>query len=122
MAKKNEKLGTLKATDLKIGNCYPVTYSSFGMKVGSRGRFLSASFIIQTDENNENSKVWVNTPSEKDAYKVVGILTSALSNGHKLTIKSLTPVKNGNYTSFVYDVEEYISEGETLNPDDFETL
>lgn len=122
MAKKNEKLGTLKATDLKIGTEYPVQYSTFGMKVGSRGRFLSASFIIQSDPEDENSKVWVNTPSEKDGYKVVGILTSALSNGHKLTIKSLTPVKNGDYTSFVYNVEEYIPEVETLNPNDFESL
>lgn len=104
---KSKKLGTLKAKDLEVGKKYPVKYSTFGRKTGSRGAFISTSFIIQTGETDEEC-VWVNCPCENESYKAIGIITSAISNGNKLTIKSLTPVKNGSYVSFQYDVEEYI--------------
>lgn len=111
MAKTTKKLGTLKAKDLEIGRTYSVKYSTFGRKTGSRGAFISTAFIIQTGETDDEC-VWVNCPSENESYKAIGIMTSAISNGNKLSIKSLTPVKNGNFVSFTYEVEEYITETE----------
>lgn len=118
--KKNVQLGTKKIDTLEVGKVYPVKYSCFRKVNGSRGDFMSGSFIIETEENVQ---VWVNTPNERSAYKLIGVLTSARLNGHKTSIKSLEVVKNGKYLDFIYDVCEYIPEDEQeLDASEFESI
>lgn len=116
MANTNEKLGNVKIDRLGVGKHYKVHYSCFRKVNGSRGDFMSASFII---ENEKGVKVWVSTPNEKSAYKAIGIMTGARINGNKVSITGLTVEKNGKYLEFVYDISEYIPE---INPDEFESI
>lgn len=116
MSKNNEKLGNKKIDSLQIGTTYKVNYSCFRKVNGSRGDFMSASFII---ENAEGNKVWVSTPNERSAYKAIGVMTSARINGNKVTITGLRVVKNGKYLEFEYDVAEYVSE---LDEEEFEDI
>ena len=116
MANTNEKLGNIKIDRLGVGKHYTVHYSCFRKVNGSRGDFMSASFII---ENEKGVKVWVSTPNEKSAYKAIGIMTGARINGNKVSITGLTVEKNGKYLEFVYDIAEYIPE---INPDEFESI
>lgn len=111
-----EKLGNVKIDRLGVGKTYKVHYACFRKVNGSRGDFMSASFII---ENEKGVKVWVSTPNEKSAYKAIGILTGARINNNKVSIDSLTVEKNGKYLEFVYNLSEYIPE---INPDEFESI
>lgn len=112
----NEKLGNVKIDRLGVGKTYKVHYSCFKKVNGSRGDFMSASFII---ENEKGVKVWVSTPNERSAYKAIGIMTGARINGNKVSIDSLTVEKNGKYLEFVYNLVEYVPE---INPDEFEPI
>lgn len=116
MSKNNEKLGNKKIDSLQVGTTYKVNYSCFRKVNGSRGDFMSASFII---ENAEGNKVWVSTPNERSAYKAIGVMTSARINGNKVTITGLRVVKNGKYLEFEYDVTEYTPE---LDEEEFEDI
>ena len=116
MSKNNEKLGNKKIDSLQVGTTYKVNYSCFRKVNGSRGDFMSASFII---ENEKGDKVWVSTPNERSAYKAIGVMTSARINGNKVTITGLRVVKNGKYLEFEYDVAEYIPE---LDEEEFEDI
>lgn len=116
MSKNNEKLGNKKIDSLQVGTTYKVNYSCFRKVNGSRGDFMSASFII---ENAEGNKVWVSTPNERSAYKAIGVMTSARINGNKVTITGLRVVKNGKYLEFEYDVSEYVPE---LDEEEFEDI
>lgn len=116
MSKSNEKLGNKKIDSLQVGTTYKVNYSCFRKVNGSRGDFMSASFII---ENAEGNKVWVSTPNERSAYKAIGVMTSARINGNKVTITGLRVVKNGKYLEFEYDVTEYTPE---LDEEEFEDI
>lgn len=116
MSKNNEKLGNKKIDSLQVGTTYKVNYSCFRKVNGSRGDFMSASFII---ENAEGNKVWVSTPNERSAYKAIGVMTSARINGNKVSITGLRVVKNGKYLEFEYDISEYIPE---LNEEEFEDI
>lgn len=111
-----EKLGNIKIDRLAVGKEYKVHYSCFRKVNGSRGDFMSASFII---ENEKGVKVWVSTPNEHSAFKAIGIMTGARINGNKVTINSLQVVKNGKYLEFVYNLGEYIPE---MNEDEFEDI
>lgn len=116
MSKNNEKLGNKKIDSLQIGTTYKVNYSCFRKVNGSRGDFMSASFII---ENAEGNKVWVSTPNERSAYKAIGVMTSARINGNKVSITGLRVVKNGKYLEFEYDVAEYVPE---IDEEEFEDI
>lgn len=116
MTKNNEKLGNKKIDSLEVGTTYKVNYSCFRKVNGSRGDFMSASFII---ENAEGNKVWVSTPNERSAYKAIGVMMSARINGNKVTITGLRAVRNGKYLEFEYDVAEYIPE---LDEEEFEDI
>lgn len=116
MSKNNEKLGNKKIDSLEVGTTYKVNYSCFRKVNGSRGDFMSASFII---ENAEGNKVWVSTPNERSAYKAIGVMTSARINGNKVTITGLRVVKNGKYLEFEYDVTEYVPE---IDEEEFEDI
>lgn len=117
MADKNaEKLGNVTIDRLGVGKVYKVHYSCFKKVRGSRGDFMSASFII---ENDKGVKVWVSTPNERSAYKAIGIMTGARINGNKVSIDSLTVEKNGKYYEFVFSLKEYIPE---INEDEFEDI
>lgn len=117
MADKNtEKLGNVTIDRLGISKVYKVYYSCFKKVKGSRGDFMSASFII---ENDKGVKVWVSTPNERSAYKAIGIMTGARINGNKVSIDSLTVEKNGKYYEFVFNLKEYIPE---INEDEFEDI
>ena len=116
MSKNNEKLGNKKIDSLEIGTTYKVNYSCFRKVNGSRGDFMSASFII---ENAEGNKVWVSTPNERSAYKAIGVMTSARINGNKVTITGLRVVKNGKYLEFEYEVTEYVPE---IDEEEFEDI
>lgn len=116
MSKSNEKFGNKKIDSLQVGTTYKVNYSCFRKVNGSRGDFMSASFII---ENAEGNKVWVSTPNERSAYKAIGVMTSARINGNKVTITGLRVVKNGKYLEFEYDVTEYTPE---LDEEEFEDI
>lgn len=116
MSKNNEKLGNKKIDSLQVGTTYKVNYSCFRKVNGSRGDFMSASFII---ENAEGNKVWVSTPNERSAYKAIGVMTSARINGNKVTITGLRVVKNGKYLEFEYDITEYVPE---LDEGEFEDI
>lgn len=115
--KKNEKLGNKKIDSLTVGKTYKVNYSCFRKVIGSRGDFMSASFIIETENGNQ---CWVSTPNERSAYKAIGIMTGARINGNRVTITGLHVEKNGKYLEFVYDVAEYIPD--EINPDEFEEI
>lgn len=116
MSKNNEKLGNKKIDSLEVGTTYKVNYSCFRKVNGSRGDFMSASFII---ENAKGNKVWVSTPNERSAYKAIGVMTAARINGNKVTITGLRVVKNGKYLEFEYDVAEYVPE---LDEEEFEDI
>lgn len=119
MANKNEKLGNKKIDTLTIGKTYKVAYSCFKKVNGSRGDFMSASFIL---ENEDGVKVWTSTPNERSAYKAIGIMTAARINGNKATITGLRVIKNGKYLEFEYDLDEYIPDDVPENLDDFEEI
>ena len=112
----NEKLGNITIDRLSVGKVYKVHYSCFKKVRGSRGDFMSASFII---ENDKGVKVWVSTPNERSAYKAIGVMTGARINGNKVSIDSLTVEKNGKYLEFVYNVVEYVPE---IKEDEFEDI
>ena len=114
--KNTEKLGNVTIDRLGVGKVYKVHYSCFKKVKGSRGDFMSASFII---ENDKGVKVWVSTPNERSAYKAIGIMTGARINGNKVSIDSLTVEKNGKYYEFVFSLKEYIPE---INEDEFEDI
>lgn len=118
MAKSNntEKLGNIKIDRLAVGKPYKVHYSCFRKVNGSRGDFMSASFII---ENEKGVKVWVSTPNERSAYKAIGIMTGARINGNKVTIDELQVEKNGKYLEFVFSVREYVPE---IDESEFEDI
>lgn len=105
---KNEKVtNTIKAKDLTKGTAYKVCYSCFKSVNGARGKFLSASFII---ENADGVKAWVSCPNENSSIKAIGIMTGARDeNGNKFAIKSLTPIDNNGYTEFVYQIAPLIN-------------
>ena len=111
-----EKLGNIKIDRLGVGKTYKVHYASFRKVNGSRGDFMSASFII---ENEKGVKVWVSTPNEKSAYKAIGVLTGVRINGNKVSIDSLSVEKNGKYLEFVYNITERVPE---INADEFESI
>lgn len=116
MPKKNEQLGNKKIDSLQVGAKYKVHYSCFRKVNGSRGDFMSASFII---ENANGNKCWVSTPNERSAYKAIGVMTGTRINGNRTTITGLRVVKNGKYLEFEYDLAEYIPE---LDESDFEEI
>lgn len=111
-----EKLGNVTIDRLGVGKTYKVHYSCFKKVKGSRGDFMSASFII---ENDKGVKVWVSSPNERSAYKAIGIMTGARINGNKVTIDSLSVEKNGKYFEFVFNLAEYVPE---INEDEFEDI
>lgn len=111
-----EKLGNITIDRLGVGKTYKVHYSCFKKVKGSRGDFMSASFII---ENDKGVKVWVSTPNERSAYKAIGIMTGARINGNKVSIDSLSVEKNGKYFEFVFNLAEYVPE---INEDEFEDI
>lgn len=116
MAKNSKNTyGNLKIADLEVGTEYPVKYSCFKRVVGTRGAFMSASFLIQTDPNNDEACAWVSTPNEKSAYKAIGCMTCSV-NGFKSKVTSITPVKSGNsnYLDFEINITEY--KGENTAP------
>lgn len=113
MAKKNEKkLGYTTIKDLEKRVVYPVKYSTFSKRTGSRGNFMSASFIIQIGET-EDDVVWISTPTENSAFKAIGIMTSqVLSTGERLGITALEVVENNKYLDFRFTVEPYTTDTE----------
>ena len=111
-----EKLGNITIDRLGVGKTYKVHYSCFKKVRGSRGDFMSASFII---ENEKGVKVWVSTPNERSAYKAIGIMTGARINGNKVSIDSLSVEKNGKYLEFVFNLVEYVPQ---INEDEFEDI
>ena len=113
---KNEKLGNITIDRLGVGKTYKVHYSCFKKVKGSRGDFMSASFII---ENDKGVKVWVSSPNERSAYKAIGIMTGARINGNKVSIDSLSVEKNGKYLEFVFNLVEYVPQ---INEDEFEDI
>lgn len=109
--------GNLKITDLEVGTEYPVKYSCFKRVAGSRGAFMSASFLIQTDPNNAEACAWVSTPNEKSAYKAIGCMTCSV-NGFNSKVTSITPVKSGNsnYLDFEINITAYTPESDNSTP------
>ena len=107
----NEKVtNTVKAKDLVKGKKYKAHYGCFKTVNGSRGKFLSTSFII---ENDDGAKAWVSCPNENSSIKAIGILTGAKDeNGNKLTITALTPVDSKGYTEFEYQLAPLIENSE----------
>ena len=117
MARNNKPLGTKKIDTLIVGKWYTCKYSAFKKCNGSRGDFMSASFILSDENGNE---FWVNTPNERSAYKAIGVMTGCYNeNGNKLVIDRVKAVKNGKYFEFVYTMKEYIPD---INPDEFESV
>lgn len=116
MAKSKENIGTKKIDTLVVGEKYAVKWSGFKKVSGKRGDFMSASFLC---EDNEGNKFFVSTPSERSAYKAIGVITGTKINGNKTSISSLEVVENGNYKEFVYELTEYVPE---INEDEFEPL
>lgn len=112
----NEKLGYTTIDKLETGRFYPVLYSCFKQRNGKRGTFMSASFIIQTGDG-ESDKVWISSPTEKSAYKAIGVMTAARSiTDEKLIISGLEVVENKGYRDFSYFLEPYTKD-ETENHD-----
>ena len=111
-----EKLGNITIDRLGVGKAYKVHYSCFKKIKGSRGDFMSASFII---ENDKGVKVWVSTPNERSAYKAIGIMTGARINDNNVSIDSLSVEKNGKYLEFVFNLVEYVPQ---INEDEFEDI
>lgn len=117
MARKTNTLGTKKIDTLDIEKWYKCKYSAFKKQSGSRGDFMSASYILEDENGNE---FWVNSPNERSAYKAIGVMTSCTNeNGNKLVIDAVKVVKNGKYLEFAYKLTEYIPE---INPDEYEPL
>lgn len=105
MNNKKEKFGTKSIKNLELGKTYKVEYASFKKASGSRGDFMSVSMLIS---NENGDKVWVNSLNERMAYKVIGVLTYARINGHKVTIDGIRHIKSGNYDEIELDICEYI--------------
>lgn len=116
MAKSKENIGTKKIDTLVVGEKYTVKWSGFKKVSGKRGDFMSASFLC---EDSEGNKFFVSTPSERSAYKAIGVITGTKINGNKTSISSLEVVENGKYKEFVYELTEYTPE---INEDEFEPL
>ena len=124
MTKRKNVLGTKKIDTLKLNEWYQCNYSAFKKCGGSRGDFMSGSFILSDSDGNE---FWVNTPNERSAYKAIGVMAACYTgNENKLVIDAVKVVKNGKYLEFAYKLKEYIPEeetcSETINPDEFEVL
>jgi len=117
MSNKKNSLGTKKIDTLVVDKWYECKYSSFKKQSGSRGDFMSASFILADTMGNE---FWVNTPNERSAYKAIGVMTGCSNEaGNKLVIDAVKVIKNGKYLEFTYRLKEYIPE---INPDEFDTV
>lgn len=124
MTRRRNNLGTKKIDTLEVGKWYQCNYSAFKKCSGSRGDFMSGSFILSDSEGNE---FWVNTPNERSAYKAIGVMTACYAGSeNKFVIDAVKVVKNGKYLEFAYKLREYIPEddidGETINPDEFESI
>lgn len=112
-----EKFGTKSLKNLEIGKTYKVEYAGFKKANGSRGDFMSVSFLISNEKGN---KVWVNSLNERMAYKLIGIMTYSRLNGNKVSITGIRHVVNGKYDEIEVDISEYIPE--TIKESEFEPI
>lgn len=113
---KKTEYGTKSIKNLEIGKTYKVEYAGFKKASGSRGDFMSVSMLISNENGN---KVWVNSLNERQAYKLIGIMTYARINGNKISITGLRHVMSGKYDEIEVDIEEYVPE---IDTDDFEPI
>lgn len=116
---KKNNYGTKSIKTLEVGKTYKVEHAGFKKVSGSRGDFMSVSMLIS---NENNDKVWVNSLSERMAYKIIGVLTYARINGNKASISGIRHIKSGNYDEIELDIVEYIPDSETIDENSFETL
>lgn len=105
MAKKKIEYGKMTIKELAtIGNTFPVKYAGFKKVVGNRGAFMSAYFLVQTGDT-ENDCVWVNTPRESSAFKAIGAMTSSI-NDNPVNITGITITEHNGYYDFKYELTE----------------
>lgn len=109
MAKKKNEYGKMTIKELAtLGNTFPVKYAGFKKVTGMRGSFMSAYFLVQTGET-ENDLVWVNTPRETSAFKAIGAMTSTI-NGNPTNITRIEITCSNNYYDFKYELTERVFE------------
>lgn len=107
MARKRNDYGKMSIKELAtLGNTFPVKYAGFKKVTGTRGSFMSAYFLVQTGEN-DNELVWVNTPRESSAFKAIGAMTSEI-NGNPVNVVGLEITCNNNYYDFKYELTERV--------------
>lgn len=106
--KKKNEYGKLSIKELALlGSDFPVKYAGFKKVVGARGAFMSAYFLVQTDD--EKDLVWVNTPREASAFKAIGAMTSTI-NGNPVNITRLKVTNSKGYFDFQYELTERVFE------------
>lgn len=116
---KKNTYGTKSIKNLEVGKTYKVEYAGFKKASGSRGDFMSVSMLISNEDGN---KVWVNSLNERQAYKLIGIMTYARINGNKISITGLRHVMNGKYDEIEVDITEYIPTNDTVDTDTFKSI
>lgn len=109
MSKKRKEYGTMNIKELSaLGNRFTVKYAGFKKVVSTRGTFMSAYFLVQTGET-EDDLVWVNTPRESSAFKAIGAMTSTI-NGNPVNITGIEITQINNYYDFKYNLSERVFE------------
>lgn len=107
--KKKNEYGKMTIKELaSIGTEFPVKYAGFKKVTSTRGAFMSAYFLVQTGET-ENECVWVNTPRETSAFKAIGAMTSTI-NGNPVNITGIEITVNNSYYDFKYELAERVSD------------
>lgn len=121
--KKKNEYGKMNIKELvTLGNAFPVKYAGFKKVTGTRGAFMSAYFLVQTGET-ENEVVWVNTPRESSAFKAIGAMTSEI-NGNPVNITGIEITEHNGYYDFKYELTERISDEmpNEIDTGDFEAI
>lgn len=106
MAKTNETIQTVKASDLTVGKWYTVKKSGFKKATGKKGDFMSAWFLIETDQGLK----FVNAPSERDTQRYIGVVTAckiAETGKNGLNVKKISVNKNGDYFNMNFIIEPW---------------
>lgn len=107
--KKKNEYGKMTIKELaSLGKTFPVKYAGFKKVVGARGSFMSAYFLIQTGDT-ENDCVWVNTPREASAFKAIGAMTATI-NGNPVNITGIEITQSNSYYDFKYELTERVFE------------
>lgn len=121
--KRTNEYGKMNIKELAtLGNNFPVKYAGFKKVVGNRGAFMSAYFLVQTGDT-ENELVWVNTPRESSAFKAIGAMTSEI-NGNPVNITGIEITEHNGYYDFKYELteREFDDMPNEIDTSDFETI